>query len=81
MLPDSAQPRGRPLSEPPPPCAAATAPCSAGDQSRDAHLPLQSINHISRVTADLEEAVAFYRDVLGFILVRRPQSLGCNGAW
>jgi len=45
-----------------------------------AALPIQSVNHISRVTHDLEASTAFYRDVLGFSPIKRPD-FGFPGAW
>ncbi len=43
-------------------------------------LPIESLNHIARVTQDLEASTAFYRDVLGFQPIRRP-NFGFDGAW
>jgi catechol 2,3-dioxygenase-like lactoylglutathione lyase family enzyme len=43
-------------------------------------LPIESINHIARVTHDLEASTAFYRDVLGFRSIQRP-NFGFPGAW
>lgn len=43
-------------------------------------LPLQSINHIGLETANVEAALAFYRDVLGFRQVWRP-NFSFAGAW
>ena len=43
-------------------------------------LPIQSVNHIARVTQDLEASTAFYRDVLGFRPIWRP-NFGFKGAW
>ena len=43
-------------------------------------LPIESINHIARVTCDLEASTAFYRDVLGFRPIQRPD-FGFPGAW
>ena len=47
------------------------------------HLSLRSINHISKVCSSVEASAAFYRDVLGFILVKRPQSFNDSfeGCW
>jgi catechol 2,3-dioxygenase-like lactoylglutathione lyase family enzyme len=45
------------------------------------HLPLCSVNHISRVVADVEESKAFYRDILGFTEVKRPASFDFGGSW
>ena len=46
-----------------------------------ASLPLVSLNHISRVTRDVEVAAAFYRDVLGFVEIKRPSSFDFEGKW
>ena len=46
-------------------------------------LPLESVNHIARATRDLEKldaTVAFYRDVLGFRQINRP-NFDFPGAW
>ena len=43
-------------------------------------LPIESVNHIARVTCDLEASTAFYRDVLGFRPIQRP-NFGFDGAW
>jgi len=43
-------------------------------------LPIESLNHIARVTHDLETSKAFYCDVLGFRPVWRP-NFAFDGAW
>lgn len=43
-------------------------------------LPIRSVNHIARTTRDLDASTAFYRDVLGFHLIRRPD-FSFPGAW
>jgi catechol 2,3-dioxygenase-like lactoylglutathione lyase family enzyme len=43
-------------------------------------IPVQSINHIGRLTRRLEASVAFYRDVLGFRPIERPP-FDFPGAW
>lgn len=45
-----------------------------------APLPLRSLHHVSRRTKHLEESTAFYRDVLGFRQIPRPE-LTFPGAW
>lgn len=47
------------------------------------HLSLRSVNHISKVCSCLAASVAFYRDVLGFIVVKRPSSFdqSFEGCW
>lgn len=44
-------------------------------------LPLVSLNHVSLVCRSLESSLAFYRNVLGFVPIRRPGSFGFDGAW
>lgn len=44
-------------------------------------LPLASLNHISVVCRSLESSLNFYRNVLGFIPIRRPGSFDFDGAW
>lgn len=43
-------------------------------------LPIRSLHHVARVTRHLDESRLFYRDVLGFREMARPQ-LGFPGAW
>ena len=43
-------------------------------------LPIQSIHHISHVTSRLDESTTFYRDVLGFRQLQRPD-FDFPGAW
>jgi catechol 2,3-dioxygenase-like lactoylglutathione lyase family enzyme len=45
-----------------------------------APLPIRSLHHVARVTKQLDASRAFYRDVLGFREIPRPQ-LGFPGAW
>lgn len=45
-----------------------------------APLPIQSAHHIGRVVRDLDASIAFYRDVLGFEQVWRPD-FDFRGAW
>ncbi|MBX7165046.1 MAG: VOC family protein [Pirellulales bacterium] len=48
-----------------------------------APLPLTSVNHIARSTRDLsklDETIRFYRDVLGFRSIKRP-NFSFPGAW
>ncbi|KAK4354434.1 hypothetical protein RND71_026628 [Anisodus tanguticus] len=44
-------------------------------------LGLTSLNHISLVCTSTEESIDFYKNVLGFVPVRRPGSFNFNGAW
>lgn len=43
-------------------------------------LPLKAVNHIGLVTSRAAESAAFYRDVLGFRPVQRP-NFDFPGAW
>lgn len=43
-------------------------------------IPLESVNHIARETDDVERSRRFYRDVLGFREVWRPD-FDFEGAW
>jgi len=45
-----------------------------------APLPIRSVNHVARLTRHLEESRAFYRDVLGFRELDRP-NFNFPGAW
>jgi len=40
----------------------------------------QAINHVSFCVPELEPALRFYRDILGFEPIARP-SMGIDGAW
>jgi catechol 2,3-dioxygenase-like lactoylglutathione lyase family enzyme len=51
------------------------------DRSWDALLPVRSVNHITRVVKDLDKSADFYREVLGFMEVRRPTGIACDGVW
>ncbi|KAK7292071.1 hypothetical protein RIF29_07736 [Crotalaria pallida] len=44
-------------------------------------LQLKSLNHISLVCGSVDKSIDFYTNVLGFIPIKRPSSLDCNGAW
>ncbi|XP_047979173.1 glyoxylase I 4-like [Salvia hispanica] len=43
--------------------------------------PLMALNHVSRVCRSVEESVEFYTKVLGFVLIKRPESFHFDGAW
>lgn len=43
--------------------------------------PLSSLNHVSFLCADVERTKRFYRDLLGFIEVKRPDSFKFEGSW
>lgn len=43
-------------------------------------LPIKSVNHLARTTRRLDESRSFYRDVLGFRELRRP-NFSFPGAW
>jgi catechol 2,3-dioxygenase-like lactoylglutathione lyase family enzyme len=43
-------------------------------------LPIKSVNHVGRITTRVDESRAFYRDVLGFREVARP-NFDFPGAW
>ncbi len=45
-----------------------------------APLPIRSLNHVGRLTKHLEESKAFYRNVLGFQEIVRP-NFDFPGAW
>ncbi|MBC8350437.1 MAG: VOC family protein [Planctomycetes bacterium] len=42
--------------------------------------PIEAVNHIARVTHDLEASLVFYQNVLGFRPIRRP-NFQFPGAW
>lgn len=43
-------------------------------------LAVESVNHLARIVEDVEKTKAFYRDVLGFREIRRP-NFSFPGAW
>ena len=43
-------------------------------------LPVTAVHHISHITTDLDASRAFYRDVLGFRTIQRP-NFKFSGAW
>lgn len=47
------------------------------------HLSVRSINHISKVCSNVAASAAFYRDVLGFIVIKRPSQFdeSFEGCW
>lgn len=45
-----------------------------------APLPITALHHISLVTRNTQRSVAFYRDVLGFREIKRP-NFDFSGAW
>ncbi|KAH9287674.1 hypothetical protein KI387_031791, partial [Taxus chinensis] len=44
-------------------------------------LPLVALNHVSLVCKSVESSSQFYKNVLGFNLVKRPSSFDFEGAW
>lgn len=48
---------------------------------KNLQLPLRALNHVSLVVQDVEASISFYRDVLGFYEIRRPESFHFDGAW
>lgn len=51
-----------------------------GESVLPAALPISAVNHIARLTRHLEESRAFYRDLLGFQEIPRP-NFSFPGAW
>lgn len=43
-------------------------------------LPMTAFNHIGREVLDVTTSKKFYCDILGFVVVPRPE-LGCDGMW
>ncbi|KAH7528019.1 glyoxylase I 4-like [Ziziphus jujuba] len=44
-------------------------------------LPLMALNHVSRLCRNVQESIDFYTQVLGFVLIERPQAFDFDGAW
>ncbi|KAF0893737.1 hypothetical protein E2562_029411 [Oryza meyeriana var. granulata] len=51
------------------------------DHADAASVPLVRLNHVSFQCTSMEKPVDFYRRVLGFELIKRPESLNIKGAW
>ncbi|XP_043708804.1 uncharacterized protein LOC122658018 [Telopea speciosissima] len=49
--------------------------------SSGSSLPLLSLNHISLLCRSVSTSAAFYEEVLGFVVIKRPSSFNFNGAW
>ncbi|XP_043725914.1 uncharacterized protein LOC122672516 [Telopea speciosissima] len=47
----------------------------------DHPLPLMALNHVSRLCRTVEKSIEFYTNVLGFVLINRPQAFHFDGAW
>ncbi|XP_020215153.1 uncharacterized protein LOC109799075 [Cajanus cajan] len=43
--------------------------------------PLMTLNHVSRLCRNVKDSIDFYTQVLGFVLMERPQALDFEGAW
>lgn len=52
-----------------------------GNGENPCPLPLLSLNHVSLVCKSVESSSRFYKDVLGFQLIKRPSSFDFEGAW
>lgn len=52
-----------------------------GKEEKDQSTPLMALNHVSRVCRSAEESIEFYTKVLGFVLIKRPESFDFDGAW
>ncbi|KAM6580239.1 hypothetical protein CsatA_004013 [Cannabis sativa] len=50
-------------------------------ESRGNPLQLKSLNHISIVCRSVKKSLHFYKSVLGFFPIRRPDSFNFDGAW
>ncbi|KAG6436921.1 hypothetical protein SASPL_101827 [Salvia splendens] len=55
--------------------------CGNEKHEEEKEAPLMALNHVSRVCRSVEESVEFYTKVLGFVLIKRPESLHFDGAW
>eukprot|EP00270_Netrium_digitus_P007259 TRINITY_DN2116_c0_g1_i3.p1 TRINITY_DN2116_c0_g1~~TRINITY_DN2116_c0_g1_i3.p1 ORF type:complete len:174 (-),score=34.22 TRINITY_DN2116_c0_g1_i3:266-787(-) len=53
----------------------------AAQWTESCRLPLCSLNHISLNCKDVQESLEFYKNVLGFVEIKRPGSLQFDGAW
>ncbi|GLU13876.1 hypothetical protein SLE2022_304860 [Rubroshorea leprosula] len=43
--------------------------------------PLMALNHVSRLCRNLKDCIDFYTKILGFVPIKRPQTLDFKGAW
>ncbi|KAI6675929.1 hypothetical protein NL676_036725 [Syzygium grande] len=44
-------------------------------------MPLMALNYVSRLCRSVKDSIEFYRKVLGFVLIKRPQAFDFDGAW
>ncbi|XP_047340325.1 glyoxylase I 4-like [Impatiens glandulifera] len=54
---------------------------SEGKEHNNERIPLMALNHVSRLCKSVEKSVDFYRNLLGFVPMKRPDSFDFNGAW
>ncbi|KAF7147497.1 hypothetical protein RHSIM_Rhsim03G0241800 [Rhododendron simsii] len=50
-------------------------------ENRENPLNLKSLNHISLLCRSVDESLDFYKNVLGFSQIKRPNSFNFDGAW
>ena len=61
--------------------SSSTASSRSGGGRSGGPLPVSSVNHLSLLCSSVEKSLSFYKDILGFIPVKRPGALGSRGAW
>ena len=61
--------------------SSAIASSRSGGGRSSGPLPVSSVNHLSMLCSSVEKSSSFYKDILGFIPVKRPGALGSRGAW
>ncbi|XP_030532421.1 glyoxylase I 4-like [Rhodamnia argentea] len=52
-----------------------------GEEEEEEEMPLMALNHVSRLCRSVKDSMEFYRKVLGFVLIERPQAFDFDGAW
>ncbi|XP_031379801.1 uncharacterized protein LOC116194997 isoform X2 [Punica granatum] len=48
---------------------------------KEEETPLMALNHVSRLCRSVDKSRDFYKGMLGFVEMERPDSLDFNGAW
>ncbi|XP_056164124.1 glyoxylase I 4 [Syzygium oleosum] len=52
-----------------------------GEGGKEEEMPLMALNHVSRLCRSVKDSIEFYRKMLGFVLIERPQAFDFDGAW
>lgn len=53
----------------------------SGSGNNNNKVPLMALNHVSRLCSNVKESIDFYKNVLGFVMIQRPEAFDFDGAW